>query len=137
MISATRPTNLFLQWTLLSISKKLSTKECKQKLKPWITPFIITKISRENDFYKKFMKIRSREIQLQYINWKMKSLLLLARIKKSITKNISINIVKTWKRYGLASKKLSISIKYLYLSRVVSKTKTQYNRSKRNRRSLQ
>ena len=46
--------------------KKLSTKECKQKLEPWITTAIITKISRKNDSYKKFMKTRSREIQLQF-----------------------------------------------------------------------
>ena len=46
--------------------KKLSTRESNQKPTPWITPAIMTKISRKNNLYKKFVKSRNRENQLQF-----------------------------------------------------------------------
>ena len=35
---------------------KLSTKECKQKIKPQIAPKIIAKMNTKNKLYKKFKK---------------------------------------------------------------------------------
>ena len=46
--------------------RKLTTKECKQKIKPWITPKIIAKIKTKNKLYKKFMKSKSKDDQLQF-----------------------------------------------------------------------
>ena len=80
--------------------KKLSTKECKQKLKPWITPAIIIKISRKNDLYKKFMKTRSREIQLQFNKLKNEITSLTRKNKEEYYKKYfnkhSKNLKKVW-----------------------------------------
>ena len=46
--------------------RKLSAKENKQRLKPWITPTIISKINVKNRLYKKFIKSKDRETHRQF-----------------------------------------------------------------------
>ena len=41
--------------------RKLTVKECKQKIKPWITSAIIAKINTKNRLYKKYIKSKSRD----------------------------------------------------------------------------
>ena len=46
--------------------EKLSVKECKQTIKPWITPAIIAKINTKNKLYKKYIKSKSRDDKLLF-----------------------------------------------------------------------
>ena len=73
--------------------KKLKAKECKQQLKPWITPTIVAKIKTKNKLYKKLVKSKSRDIRLQFN--KINEITSLTRKNKDliITKlNLSQNI---------------------------------------------
>ena len=46
--------------------RKLSAKENKQRLTPWITQTIISKINVKNRLYKKFIKSKNRETKHQF-----------------------------------------------------------------------
>ena len=46
--------------------RKLTVKECKQKIKPWITSAIIAKINTKNRLYKKYIKSKSRDDKLLF-----------------------------------------------------------------------
>ena len=46
--------------------RKLTIKERKQKLKPWITQKIIAKIKTKNKLYKKLIKTKNRDTQMQF-----------------------------------------------------------------------
>ena len=46
--------------------RKLSIKERKQKLKPCITQKIIAKIKTKNKLYKKLIKTKDRDTQMQF-----------------------------------------------------------------------
>ena len=63
--------------------KKVTAKECKQQLKPWITPTIIAKINTKNKLYKKLVKSKSRETQLKFNKIK-NEITSLTRISKEI-----------------------------------------------------
>ena len=68
--------------------KKVKAKECKQQLKPWITPTIIAKIKTKNKLYKKLVKSKSRETQLKF-----------NKIKNEITSLTRINKEMHYKKY--------------------------------------
>ena len=68
--------------------KKVTAKECKEQLKPWITPTIIAKINTKNKLHKKIVKSKSRETQLKF-----------NKIKNEITSLTRINKEIHYKKY--------------------------------------
>ena len=80
--------------------RKLSAKERKQKTHPWITPAIIAKINRKNKLYKKFIKSKKREDQLQFNQIKNEITSLTRKSKKEYYKNYfnthNKNLKKIW-----------------------------------------
>ena len=74
--------------------RKLSAKERKQKTHPWITPAIIAKINMKNKLYKKFIKSKKREDQLQFNQIKNEITSLTRKSKKECYKNHFNSIIK-------------------------------------------
>ena len=68
--------------------RKLSTKERKQKLKPWITQTMIVKIKTNNKLHKKLIETKNRDTQMQFNKIKIK-LLHLHHLHTQTKKNIN------------------------------------------------
>ena len=80
--------------------RKLSAKERKQTLKPWITPVILAKIDTKNKLYKKLIKTKSIEIQSQFNRIKNEITSLTRKSKEKYYKNYfekhNKNLRKIW-----------------------------------------
>ena len=80
--------------------RKLSAKERKQTLKPWITPLILAKIDTKNKLYKKLIKTKSIEIQSQFNRIKNEITSLTRKSKEKYYKNYfekhNKNLRKIW-----------------------------------------
>lgn len=83
---------------------KMSNKEYKMRLKPWITKGILNSINRKNKLYNKYSKIKNQEIKKEiYDEYKiLRNMVneLIRKSKKSYYKNFFVehknNIPKVW-----------------------------------------
>ena len=96
--------------------RKLSAKENKQRLTPWITPTIISKINIKNKLYKKFIKSKNRETKHQFTQIKNEITSLTRKSKEEYYKKYFEKHDKNSKKYGMALRKLSTLSKNLPLS---------------------
>ena len=80
--------------------RKLTAKERKQTLKPWITPAILAKITTKNKLYKKLTKTKSIETQSQFNKIKNEITSLTRKSKEQYYKNYfekhNKNLRKIW-----------------------------------------
>ena len=80
--------------------RKLTAKERKQTLKPWITPAILAKITTKNKLYKKLTKTKSIETQFQFNKIKNEITSLTRKSKERYYKNYfekhNKNLRKIW-----------------------------------------
>ena len=95
--------------------RKLSAKENKQRLTPWITQTIISKINVKNRLYKKFIKSKNRETKHQFTQIKNEITSLTRKSKEEYYRKYFEKHDKNSKKYGMALRRLSILSKNLPL----------------------
>ena len=78
--------------------KRMSKKQQKQKLKPWITAGLLTSIKKKNYFYKKFVKTKDNKFYLLYKSFRDLLNRLIRKSKRSFYKNYFTNNINNIKK---------------------------------------
>ena len=85
---------------------KLTKRQLKLKLKPWITPGLLKSIAKRDVFYRKFIKAKSPEIKTRFSNYisliETKLLIYVGKANPIISLAILIEMLNICTKYGLA-----------------------------------